>query len=492
MWLSLRPDQKKYLLVPVLLGCSFFVDHYKGRIWTTLQADASLTFIDPTRDIEPMHTYLSISPQQHFHEHLLTWTKHPTEKSIFALVDHHHDLEMKVPLPPLEMVSPTTDFVAEKRAYKKTTDLARILDYCHDTWDEVSIYFSKRSTQRNLTTFPAYQRYVKLQYAYAKHHSGKTHLLSPKFFKYIDELGDEDAIGALLALYSVAPHTSVPDFVSFDHDSAWSQQRRLEKDNVCQTIATEHLPHGQAENSLTNAGMIVCSSFYGFDECGREANTTKTCLHGLQPIVVTWCTLLQQQVQEVYALSRSPQIVIRWGTETGHDGEATWVAGQMAPQFEHKITLTGRKHYFAQARLQGAYKLFALHGFGNAIDIGVYDAPSAWALHAFLDQGTPLIYGFRYRALWPDCFVIAQSHGRGAWVHHHVSFVSALDMQYILDDLRGEGRNRRIDPHDTLMHQLEQQSESDDTVQLRMLYDSLISTLPKESPLDTLSPPPDK
>lgn len=71
----------------------------------------------------------------------------------------------------------------------------------------------------------------------------------------------------------------------------------------------------------------------------------------------------------------------------------------MAPQFEHKITLTGRKHYFAQARLQGAYKLFALHGFGNAIDIGVYDAPSAWALHAFLDQGTPLIYGFRYRAL---------------------------------------------------------------------------------------------
>ena len=65
-------------------------------------------------------------------------------------------------------------------------------------------------------------------------------------------------------------------------------------------------------------------------------------------------------------------------------------------------------------------------------------------------------------------------------------------MQYILDDLRGEGRSKRIDPHDTLMHQMEQQSESEDTLQLRMLYDSLISTLPKEFPLDTLSPPPDK
>ncbi len=100
-------------------------------------------------------------------------------------------------------------------------------------------------------------------------------------------MGDEDVIEALLALYSVAPHTSVPDFVSFDQDSTRSQQRRLEKDNVCQTIETEHLPHAHAENILTNAGMIVCSSFYGFDECGREANTTRTCLHGLQPIVLT-------------------------------------------------------------------------------------------------------------------------------------------------------------------------------------------------------------
>lgn len=71
----------------------------------------------------------------------------------------------------------------------------------------------------------------------------------------------------------------------------------------------------------------------------------------------------------------------------------------MPSQFENKITLTGRRHYFADARLQGAYKLFALHGFGNAIDIGVYDAPNARAVHAFLDQGKPLIYGFRYRAL---------------------------------------------------------------------------------------------
>lgn len=488
MWLSLRPDQKKYLLIPVLLGCSFFVDHYKGRIWTTLQADASLTLVDPTRERELRPTPPT-SPLQHFHQHVRTWVRRPAEKSIFALVDQHPQLEMKVPLPPLETISSATDFLGEKWAYKWTTNLARILDHCHDTWSEVSSYLSKRARQRNRTAFPAYQRYVKLQYAYAKHASGKTYLLAPTFFKYIDELGDEDVIEALLALYSVAPHTSVPDFVSFDQDSTRSQQRRLEKDNVCQTIETEHLPHAHAENILTNAGMIVCSSFYGFDECGREANTTRTCLHGLQPIVLTWCALLKQQVQEAFTLSRPPQLVIRWGTETGHDGETTWVAGQMAPQFNHKITLTWWRHHFSQGRLQGAYKLFALHGFGNAIDIGIYDAPTAWALHAFLDEGTPLIYGFRYRALWPDCFVIAQSHGKGAWLHHHVSFVSAADMQYILDDLRGEGRSRRIDPHDTLMHQMEQQSESEDTLQLRILYDSLISTLPKESPLDTLSPP---
>lgn len=165
--------------------------------------------------------------------------------------------------------------------------MARILDHCHETWDAVSWYLTKRAKQRNQTSFPGYQRYVKFQYAYAKHAPGRTHLVSPLFFKYIDELGDENVISALLGLYSVSQHTSPPAFISLEHDSVWSQQRRVEKDNVCQIIKTDHLPHTLAHNSLTSAGMIICSSLHGFDECGSEANTTMTCLHGLQPIVVT-------------------------------------------------------------------------------------------------------------------------------------------------------------------------------------------------------------
>lgn len=37
-------------------------------------------------------------------------------------------------------------------------------------------------------------------------------------------------------------------------------------------------------------------------------------------------------------------------------------------------------------------------------------------------------------------------------------------MQYILDDLHGEGRNTHIDPQDTLMRERERASESDDAI----------------------------
>lgn len=59
-------------------------------------------------------------------------------------------------------------------------------------------------------------------------------------------------------------------------------------------------------------------------------------------------------------------------------------------------------------------------------------------------------------------------------------------MQYILDDLHGEGRNIRIDPQDTLMSAYERLGESEDTIVQRMhdsfptLRDTLLTPPPEQ------------
>lgn len=260
MSLSLRPEQKKYVLIPVMLGLSFFLDHYKGRIGRTLQADAAaLEFLDPA--CRPQPVYHTILPtlqylQRQFH-HRAT---HPTEKKLFELLDQQGSLGMYTKLPSPHLSHASSEFADDIQRYKKTTELARILDYCHATREEVTPIFMKWSQDGDLHNFPWYQWYVKMQYAYATHAKGMKRVVAPTFLAHIDSTAAHQDIQAFINLFPTASSMGLPSFVSLEQDDTWSHTWHLEKDNVCRKIETTHLTHGQAQDDFEKAGIAICSS----------------------------------------------------------------------------------------------------------------------------------------------------------------------------------------------------------------------------------------
>ena len=233
----------------------------------------------------------------------------------------------------------------------------------------------------------------------------------------------------------IPPPSPTESFARTDQEHVRHDTLKLiqqgKKDTI--TFFSTHLPHQDANKSLDTLWYIVVSSKIWKDDWSCDS-PTRTCTHGLQPIVITWLKQLEQILTERYQVSMDHKI-IRWWTERGHffGTQKKWlIAWQIDPSYKKHIHIHPQNNISTGA-VKKPWLILTTHGYGNTIDLSIGSPQRVRAMEELLSTWTSLWLWYKLTSLWwqdgdEEIYMISINHGEDISYHYHLWFASKTQL----------------------------------------------------------------